>query len=572
MACKERTQTECVISDTDGNTFDLRPLTRTGFGSTNWDVLQNGNCDSWEYEFSINVCAGLVNPLAGCTSASMCQVDKDTGANTHNLGSSPDLKMLDGNIVLELNNGDKCSSNGRHRMTRVTFECDPNAGPGQPIYACETDHCVYEVHWKTAFACKVEETQIADCEFDGEQAGNLAFLSERDVVFSSGGTEFEFAFCGAKKSKCRGSGIQANQGACVKTAGGNWFSLGSGSGADAVGNDYSYSFANGGGCAWGTKQASASINFECDYNGENDPVLISTDKCSYEFLWRTSSVCPAVFIPCTTYDIDNGKTYDLSPLKSEDDIELNDGEGGTMYINVCRTVVNSGCPKGSSVCTVPSDGSKGVSLGQLTPQTAIIMVPEEDVRTETAIMGLEGSKCAGTQGNTKTEIRFECTPGGGIGKPELLPKNGCSNTILWKTCLVCGEPGACGDAYVPPVAPPPPPSPAGEPPSPPPPPSPSSPPPSPSSPPPSPSSPPPSPLSPNSGLSPSSPSGNTDDKASKSGGANGGAIFAVLIVMAVMAAMGYMLWDPSRRERCVSFIPGLGGGDSPPGGGYKPMG
>jgi hypothetical protein len=42
--------------------------------------------------------------------------------------------------------------------------------------------------------------------------------------------------------------------------------------------------------------------------------------------------------------------------------------------------------------------------------------------------------------------------------------------------------------------------------------------------------------------------------------------------MAVMAAMGYMLWDPSRRERCVSFIPGLGGGDSPPGGGYKPMG
>ena len=135
-----------------------------------------------------------------------------------------------------------------------------------------------------------------------------------------------------------------------------------------------YNFAGGAPCPFNAAaKQSATINFECDQteafiSGNSHPVLVNSNQgCQYSFVWRTALACSATIVPCTFYNADEGRVYDLSPLtKPDGDYKVDDMAGNSIYTNVCKSTITPGCPAGAAACTNKFDQYK--SLGQLTSQ------------------------------------------------------------------------------------------------------------------------------------------------------------------------------------------------------------
>ncbi|KAM4522347.1 cation-independent mannose-6-phosphate receptor isoform 2-T2 [Odontesthes bonariensis] len=132
----------CRVEDPQaGFSFDLSPLTKPDGSFYN---LTNGN-----YNYYINVC-GPVKAATCPEKAGACQVEKSSWslgeANSH-------LSYYDGLIQLTYSNGSQYN-NEQHtlRSTLISFLCDPEAGPGNPVFQVE-DKYTYNFRWYTSYAC-----------------------------------------------------------------------------------------------------------------------------------------------------------------------------------------------------------------------------------------------------------------------------------------------------------------------------------------------------------------------------------------------------------------------------------
>eukprot|EP00802_Teleaulax_amphioxeia_P015337 Tamp_15426.p1 GENE.Tamp_15426~~Tamp_15426.p1 ORF type:complete len:165 (-),score=9.34 Tamp_15426:90-584(-) len=68
-----------------------------------------------------------------------------------------DPRRPEAGLKLTYSGGSKCDES-THRSTQFHFECNPDAGRGEPVAVF--GDCEFVVTWETAYACPIRQTQL----------------------------------------------------------------------------------------------------------------------------------------------------------------------------------------------------------------------------------------------------------------------------------------------------------------------------------------------------------------------------------------------------------------------------
>ncbi|PPQ77560.1 hypothetical protein CVT25_011420 [Psilocybe cyanescens] len=145
--------------------------------------------------------------------------------------------------------------------------------------------------------------------------------------------------------------------------------------------------------------------------------------------------------PCTLHD--NGKYYDLNPLKARDDYELQTPSGENIRINVCQNVktevrgIKDDSINEGDVAAFIRRGHGDFILGKVNTTLTIF-----DSRPRYVISG--GSRCKSGENRASTMVQFVCDMSFGSSGPRLMAQlppgedeSACAYVIEWRTPYAC---------------------------------------------------------------------------------------------------------------------------------------
>eukprot|EP00057_Strongylocentrotus_purpuratus_P006175 XP_011660649.1 PREDICTED: cation-independent mannose-6-phosphate receptor [Strongylocentrotus purpuratus] len=444
---------DCLISDSNGNQYDLSPLAKD---SGNWeavDTRQNYNGLSYH----INVCRPINKgdpATSSCPGGPIgaCQISESDNS-AYNLGyvqAMPEA-ATDGALSLRYVNGDICHAKF-HRSTRINFECSDT--PGSPVFQTESAECEYLFSWETPAACPLKRvTGQGNCTVRVPEFGfqfNLSSLYNKTHDYTVTSTEHEYTInvCGPLSTTMGECASSDGVAACQKLQDGTFKNAG-------VFNK-NLTYANGvlklnyttGSVCHTVYKRSTAINFYCDENviGKGEPHYIQeTSDCTYIFEWATPLACPPFKVVECSYR-DGTSQYDLAPLsKMTDNYRVNAAgnnlDGDAYFINVCRSLWHRQgaqgefCPNNAAAClqTVDSTGKKSyISLGEVgqgpTMENGHLVLRYES-----------GATCPDKTGRKRTTvINIQCDKNSVGTAPMLDHVDGdCQYHFLWLSNYAC---------------------------------------------------------------------------------------------------------------------------------------
>ncbi|MEE6475517.1 hypothetical protein FKM82_010780, partial [Ascaphus truei] len=437
-ACIPFKPISCSYKDTDGNSYDLSPLSQY---RENWEAVSHSGSTQKYY---MNVCNSLVpetGPASCPNGAAACLLGGSKSINLGELASGP--RWENGVAVLQYINGDPCPDGRRKRTTIIRFKCDEDKVETRPVLVTALENCDYTFLWFTAAACPLTITTQDKCRVTNPATGHmfdLSSLTNKDGYdFSDRKRSFRLNVCSEVKSPC-GPGV----GVCV-TGGDKPFSAGkSQNRVTYVDQVLRLVYEDGDPCPADTALKHRSVfNFVCgtDRAASSHPVLVSFDEqtCTWYFSWHTGLVCEQK-AKCSV--LNNTSLIDLSPLiqhtgyyQALDDSAEEDSPD--FYINICQPlnpIVDVSCPPGAAVCMDPVNGQP-VDVGRT------YLAPQINPVTQSVYITMESPTPCATdkQLNYSSLIIFHCSMGTDLGKPKMLQSSECSFVFEWGTPIVCPD-------------------------------------------------------------------------------------------------------------------------------------
>ncbi|KJE92774.1 hypothetical protein, variant 2 [Capsaspora owczarzaki ATCC 30864] len=445
---------QCSVTDpTNGNQFDLSPLTRT---NGNWEAVDTRQGAYFKY--LINVCRP-VNPVAtgtpgfNCSSkAGACQTRNDQPAAAFHLGVPSSPYLLNGGVALQYNFGTPCHNNQYNRSMLITFSCNPGV-VGVPTFITETPECQYVFSWATSAACVLNpgggDVVGSNCRVTDPISNNVFDLSglarsDRDYsVTASDGFTYKMNVCAplVDRTKC----TSANAGVCQTLASDATFSKLAGVANSRLtyssGGVLTLTYPDGQSCHSGQFNRSTVISFTCARGQVGAPVFVDeTDDCSYLFTWATDAACRPSDddeIDCAATDPSTGIEYDLSPLsRATGNWEASDSRQGyafRYFINVCQPVnpvAGSLCPVQAGACqALATDLSVAYSLGR----PAAPVFADGSLKLEYDL----GTPCHSNAFNRSMLITFTCAAET-LGVPTFVTETAdCQYVFQWASSAAC---------------------------------------------------------------------------------------------------------------------------------------
>uniref|UniRef100_A0AAX7UFT6 MRH domain-containing protein n=1 Tax=Astatotilapia calliptera TaxID=8154 RepID=A0AAX7UFT6_ASTCA len=425
---------DCRITDLHGNEYDLSHLIRDE-DDYPWNPINTDSGTS--RRFYINVCKPLPRvdecPVGFLGS---CVVIDGKGYNLGYIQSSPQAAE-DGSISVVYQNGDKCGSSSQY-STRIIFQCDEN--PGSPMFD-RIDGCEYVFIWRTSEACPIRKSQGTDCRVRDPKSGyefDLSSLKGRDYFLNAAKYTYYLSICGGlQKDVCTHKKTEGETVSSCQVAGGKHKIAGMANQVlTYVGDQIILNYTSGEICHK-VYERSTNIYFSC--NPDRNPYIRETPDCTYLFNWPTALACVPVKTTSCSYNDDQGRSYDLSPLAMDSgnwEAELPTGDTNKQYyINVCRSLVKQKgwypwkCPSTAASCL--KVGDEYWSLGQVhsgpTWDGNVLM-----------LQYTSGQACSNGSRNRISIIRFQCDKNKVNSRPTLISDiEDCVYTFMWKTAAAC---------------------------------------------------------------------------------------------------------------------------------------
>ncbi|XP_056620153.1 cation-independent mannose-6-phosphate receptor isoform X2 [Triplophysa dalaica] len=429
--------------------IDLTHLTQT---STDQPYVAKAKSGKDSYFFYLNVCGETI--AGDCNTegyVSSCQV-KESGDVKKIAGryQNQTLRYSDGDLTLIYPDGSICST-GFQRMTIINFECNPEAGNGQPEFTGESD-CTYYFDWQTAYACVKEKEDLLCRVTDHKKRYDLSSLTR--FPESSGSHNWEAVEAEKSDKKrfyinvCHKIILDEATNSCPEDAAicavgnGKHVSLGKFLASPQKapeGDDVRLIYTDGDVCRQNMK-IKTIITLKCKPGYlESAPILrdVSSDRCTYEFEWFTASACVLSQTQgddCRVEDPQAGLLFDLSPLRKPSESYYNMSSGKYDYlINVCGAVKAAKCPETAGACQVDQSGLSSWNLGQFNSKLSYY-----DGRIQlTYTNGSQYNNPQQTQRSTL--ISFLCDRGAGPGKPEFQDEDNMTYSFKWYTSYACPE-------------------------------------------------------------------------------------------------------------------------------------
>ncbi|XP_064475457.1 cation-independent mannose-6-phosphate receptor-like [Ornithodoros turicata] len=443
FACPKIAESECSVNLNDTHMVDLSPLSNP---KENYEIRTSSGT-----RVVLNVCRSVIyKPESACPStAGACAIlHPDSIKSLGRVGSRPYLEM--GNIKLRYSLGDRCDQGSSPRGTAkwetiIEFECDPTAQVGIPELLGLQDKCVYNVKWRTVYACPMAQDSIHDqCSALHPLTGEAIDLSslKRTTPYtyrSSSSEVYKLSICGPLSESACGTDV----GVCLEDRRpGAQHNLGLANNQLHFRDGVMFlNYSGGDACpvAVGGRRSSL-IQFVCSSAGYSHlgPQLIHVQNdCTYYFVWHTELACQNV-LHCAVKE--GGLQFDLSPLilSSGRYTALNvDHPGYVYYINVCRPLSPvhpyHHLPS-AGIIRVSEDGKTVESLG------SVPMEPFNDFQGHVSLLYVNGSRCASNENTSnKARIIFICDPSSSVEQPSLvdIDADECIFLFEWRTSLVC---------------------------------------------------------------------------------------------------------------------------------------
>ncbi|XP_070567815.1 cation-independent mannose-6-phosphate receptor-like [Ptychodera flava] len=442
---------DCLVSDMQGNQYDLSPLVRE---NDNWEAVDTRvGYDHLQYH--INVCRPLNIPANGeysCPGGPIggCQTSSSDPKLDFNLGyvqSMPEAG-IDGSVSIRYMNGDLCHGKF-HRSTRINFECSETQG--SPVFQEETPECEYVFSWETPSACALKQIVGSECKVEDPRFGYEFDLSPLRNTTGNyqvpvGKYKYLINVCGplvGESGPCDGSqgvGSCQTQDANKVDAGKFNQNLRFEDGLLVL------NYTTGKKCHNDVYERATLLQFTCDQSETGSgriEFLNETTDCTYVFMWYTHHACPPYQVVSCSYRDDNGIQYDLTPLAklSENYMVIPSVptyKKETFYLNVCRSLLQKpglGCTYEAAACLMyeGDDGkNRSVSLGRVTDEPFMEnghLVIRYDL----------GSYCPdGTDRKHTATINFECDEDAMGSEPQFsYSSENCDYYFIWFTRAAC---------------------------------------------------------------------------------------------------------------------------------------
>ena len=292
---------------------------------------------SSRYQYIINICGPIKNSekFGIPNEVSIMQTKPNDPKFSKSLGqfSHSSLTYSDNDLQMIFDNGDVCGTR-LARKTIINFKCSDST-ESKVDFVYESD-CHYYFEWQTRLAC------VRDCAV--EQNGSLYDLSALTSNFwpvlnslasskiQSPYTHMTLNICDELKLDDSSINCSHRSSSCVfNNSTKQVLSLGTfDSDLEIVNNSLRLIYSNGDLCdPSNEKRAKTIINFICDPNAENYPLmslprLVSSSQCEFEVQWRTREACPKTRIIsnslCKVQSNNNGIQLDLTMLAESNNI------------------------------------------------------------------------------------------------------------------------------------------------------------------------------------------------------------------------------------------------------------
>ena len=385
-------------------------------------VLSGAAVTSSDGSFSVAVCS---NFDCGAVSSAVCSASTSYGQYLYK-------PQYDENVGVSItyDSGDTCTNHPDQTFRSVIeFTCDPTADQSVPELRSKDDCTVY-FEWPTQAVC--EEPPQVECivkDSDGNEFDFTPLIREGDEpnwqVTSPYGETFQINICdsltGLKKNdRCAGSAACMTIQPPEDSGAPESYPLGIASSAPKVyGGGFIHLNYNSlptlpsdfNPCQdpTGNTLPSIQIAFFCRRGDDGEPVFVSkSPDCVYNFNWYTSAACPTETIVgenCKVTD-DNGITYDMTPLKANDYVALDETGLNGYHFAVCRQLHYSACtsadPTTIGACLTSNQGTTeiGVAISNLLFTQGVLTLNYAST-----------TQCPTKPGSTySTVIEFYCDP------------------------------------------------------------------------------------------------------------------------------------------------------------------
>jgi len=443
---------ECQTLDSQGNKFDLSPLTSP---DDVWAVTDGRN------RYVFNVCRavnhGTVTERCPGGPVGGCQITSDGQKSSLGYVTRPPYVAADGSLNLVYEGGDVCSGseaqgNATRRSLHIVFSCAPVQH--EPVLQVTLSKmCEHVIQWATPYACPLRHAVGENCsvtdplyhiQFD------LSPLRKSDgsnYQISTAVGNFTLNLCGALQgSGFKGDCAENDAGACWLT-GDTFINIGTyNERLEYVEGELQLIYMTSDTKTNVTQSHVTTVILTCDQTpgsvqGGLKYLASRSNNYQHWFQYSTPLACaPFSLSDCSLTD-NKGLSYDLSGLTSfSDNYESDGNDGGTEYIlNVCTSLVHSkgvACPPNSAACLVHRNETDPMkrykSIGQLIGRVLTLDNDNNLVLTYSS-----GDKCSGTR-LSSTHIRFVCSHSTNVGKPQyLLTDSGCVHSFVWLTSQAC---------------------------------------------------------------------------------------------------------------------------------------
>ena len=442
---------ECIVETPNGR-VDLTALTYGEYSA---------ECDGADpgCEFFIRVCGSseTCNPevLLG-DYVSACQIP--SSGSTINMGRfSSRPSYTDGEVMLQYTSGDACttSSGGPGvSSTKIIFQCDPDAGFGNPEFEVVTDDCQYIFIWRTAHACITRAMPDLQCTITGhgysyDLHALLRQPSQNDwVARTPAGEEITLNVCGQLRHPpghaCEGAAM------CLSTQNGTkHISLGYALtepvaiSPSTVQLLYSFPSSDSTDLCANNIQRSAEIVFECAFGRLGQPVFVTNvSDCFYSLSWSSYVACnlsdseaAMTGTGCSVVDPISGNVYNLDSLPDPSPIVDNNY---TYYLGRCGNAPvgkdgsGSPCSTGSGACQVSSTNTNIVFNAGLINSTVYFDAATNSLYTKY----VGGQACHHVAVNRVTYVFYVCSDTPDL-PPRFMGERDCVYFFEWETPAAC---------------------------------------------------------------------------------------------------------------------------------------
>nr|CAB3255509.1 cation-independent mannose-6-phosphate receptor [Phallusia mammillata] len=464
-------QPVCHVTDSQGQTFDLSPLTKIqGGGDENWEALRSDvKSGVTQPRYFVNVCGEILRDQVTNSCLAGSAVCRISGSKHVSFGSFAHYNITRQNnkLILIYSSGENCPETGVGRTTTITLYCRAGDLEGSPVVKyMSSDGCNLHLTWYTAAACPMKAVTGDNCIVSDEESGLTFDLrrltkSTKEPMYKVSTAQYDYFLNVCDKlsgTPCNNNDKTGRPATCQVEQRGEKHAYTTGQSSQVL--TYYNGFVkllykDGDSYRNHLHNRSTQISFLCDTKaGAGHPQFVSEGNYTYLFNWYTSYVCPAASTQCMATDPSSGDQYDLSSLaKSEDDEDENwtvmgDSQDGQprkkYYLNVCRPVNEvqgsgeTGCDALAGACqtTIDAQGQERIGVSSLGRPTS---PPVIESPGHLLLKYANGSSCVdgGKAGKFVTNIHFVCQKGALTSSPRFLSSTACSATFMWDTEAAC---------------------------------------------------------------------------------------------------------------------------------------